>query len=170
MTDSVQGPERLAPCPFCGGEALIEHGDDEAGDEVSVVCQGICGARIGGVYSNNPCADEDTLSVDVMLTGAWNRRVLLPDSGDAPRAHAPDCSAVVFAPGAKGQGWEPACDCGATSAPDGLLPDTFIERAVQVALAQAEPNDDTAVMLSAFEASFIRRRAALGSAPRGGTL
>jgi len=27
--------------------------------------------------------------------------------------HAPDCSAVIFAPGAKDQGWEPACDCGA---------------------------------------------------------
>jgi hypothetical protein len=34
--------------------------------------------------------------------------------------HAPDCSAVIFAPGAKGQGWEPACDCG--RAVDGALP------------------------------------------------
>jgi len=51
------------------------------------------------------------------------------------------------------------------SAPDGLLPDTFIERAVQVALKQEEPNEDATVLLSAFEASFIRRRRAAVEPP-----
>ena len=44
-----------------------------------------------------------------------------------------------------------------------LLPDPFIERAVQAAL-HGTPGEDTQVMLSAFEA--VRIRAALGTVPK----
>jgi len=36
------------------------------------------------------------------------------------------------------------------------LPDTFVERAIQVAHRMVEPNADATVMLSAFEAGYIR--------------
>lgn len=41
--------------------------------------------------------------------------------------------------------------------PSPRLPDTFVERAIRAAQVMVDPNDDTAVMLSAFEASAIRR-------------
>ena len=80
---SGQGPERLAPCPFCGGVAAIERNYDDP-SEMFVRCQG-CGATVGSVFEDSPCADEDTPGPNAMLTAAWNRRVSLPDSGDAPR-------------------------------------------------------------------------------------
>ncbi len=45
------------------------------------------------------------------------------------------------------------------------LPDTFIERAIQVAHGLKEPNADHAVILTAFEASAIRRGSAYAAAP-----
>jgi len=80
MTASVQGPAWLAACPFCGKAATIERDDDDP-SSMFVRCHG-CGATLGPVFEDSPCADEDTPAVEVMLTGAWNHRI----SVAAPRA------------------------------------------------------------------------------------
>ena len=55
-----------------------------------------------------------------LVKRGWVRASPCPaPPSEPPKGHAPDCSAVVFAPGAKGQEWEPACDCGASSSVQG---------------------------------------------------
>ncbi len=65
-------PPELLPCPFCGGPALIERNYDDPTEQF-VRCQS-CGATVGSVFDDSPCADEDTPAPTVMLTNAWNRR------------------------------------------------------------------------------------------------
>ena len=101
--------------------------------------------------------------------------VSLPDSGDAPREswRCPRCGSET--PGVTCIVCEECAASKPASAPDGLLPDTFIERAVQAALAQAERyvSKNAHPPMNAWPLSGPEARAVrdalnrVGSAPRG---
>lgn len=57
----------LLPCPFCGGEAVIEH-TSQYGNSSYVMCVK-CHARTTGYF------DSKTETADERATNAWNGRV-----------------------------------------------------------------------------------------------
>lgn len=65
--------EKLMPCPFCGGEAVLQHGgcgDFKKADGMAFVRCADCGSigqKIKIAY--NYCADDEAVK-------AWNRRTL----------------------------------------------------------------------------------------------
>lgn len=87
MTPSVPAPAGEAPdfkpCPFCGAAATEIHRDEEY-DSLWARCTS-CGAKVGPVWGDSPCVDEDTPAPRTMLLNAWNQRVASGAPGrDAP--------------------------------------------------------------------------------------
>ena len=59
--------KELKPCPFCGGEALLEPYEARKGYEASIQCNSCLGRMISITY------DDEKTAVKKVIE-AWNRR------------------------------------------------------------------------------------------------
>lgn len=67
--------DKLEPCPFCGGEALLESYRARKGYEASIQCNQCLCSMSTITYDEEETAIEDVVK-------AWNRRVENYDEGE----------------------------------------------------------------------------------------
>jgi Lar family restriction alleviation protein len=60
--------KELKPCPFCGGEAVLEHFKSRKGYEATIQCNGEC-----VLYMSTITHDTEEEAIEA-VTKAWNRR------------------------------------------------------------------------------------------------
>lgn len=117
MSNNTPAPADLLPCPFCGGEAEMDHYQPFRNyrtgaplDQVAIYCT-VCNAQISHYPGDLSLSREETAEI---VVAEWNRRAAAitpqPDARDAEQAWKCAAMACSDPNGPQDCGW-PMCGC-----------------------------------------------------------
>ena len=81
---------KLLPCPFCGGEAVLESYKARKGYEATIQCNGGC-----ILYMNTITYDTEEEAIEAVIK-RWNTRTPKEREADKPKITCLNCKHLMF--------------------------------------------------------------------------